>query len=261
MLIEIFKYLGVFLILALIYHHVPYFHNESENLFIILGLVLFYILNSYLMETFSSNPLKKVTEEIKKPHKPEEIKTPHKPEGLNSTEIRNHVQNIIKHSSNKESLDKIHNAISQETNNKKKTDLLNIYHATVKNPVTAGKIATDNPHKLLESTDLLKNVNIDNNDKSDMRFTQGGMDKFQKPIVPSIDDDWNTDGFTILDPKYWRPRKEDPIDIYQENVCPVCPSLTSGYPVNLLEFDQARRIISSDNISEDYVRELNRKKL
>jgi len=40
-----------------------------------------------------------------------------------------------------------------------------------------------------------------------------------------------------------------------EKQCPVCPSLTKGYPVRVKEFDLARKILPPDVINEEYIRE------
>ena len=49
--------------------------------------------------------------------------------------------------------------------------------------------------------------------------------------------------------------------MFHENNCPVCPMPVLGYPVNLKEWDDSRYVIGSDNISIDYIKELNRKKI
>ena len=94
---------------------------------------------------------------------------------------------------------------------------------------------------------------------SDMKYNQLNPDQMQHELTRE-DDDWDTTGYTLVDPAKIRP--PDPVyrDYYQEGDCPVCPSLTHGYPVNLLEFDKARYVIGSDNISLDYIKKLNERK-
>lgn len=94
----------------------------------------------------------------------------------------------------------------------------------------------------------------------DMKYHQGNPDDFQ-PVIKREDDEWDPTGYSIVNPKLWRPVDPTIRDIYQENKCPVCPSMTTGYPVNVMEFDESRYVIGSDNISLDYIKELNRKKI
>ena len=66
---------------------------------------------------------------------------------------------------------------------------------------------------------------------------------------------WDND-YVLLNTDKWRP----PIGHHMykckvEKECPVCPSLTKGYPVRVKEFDLARKILPPDTINEDYIRE------
>jgi hypothetical protein len=40
-----------------------------------------------------------------------------------------------------------------------------------------------------------------------------------------------------------------------EQKCQVCPTLTKGYPLNLKEFNNARKIMPPDIINLDYINE------
>jgi len=92
----------------------------------------------------------------------------------------------------------------------------------------------------------------------DMKYNQLTPEQMQ-PRITREDDEWDTTGYTMVDPAKIRPPHEMIRDYYQEDQCPVCPSMTSGYPVNLLDFDKSRYVIGSDNISVDYIKKLNDK--
>jgi hypothetical protein len=62
-------------------------------------------------------------------------------------------------------------------------------------------------------------------------------------------------GFTYLNTSKWAPPVRNIPVCKTEHKCPVCPSLTSGYPVNVFEFDNARKVMPPDNINIDYIRD------
>ena len=39
--------------------------------------------------------------------------------------------------------------------------------------------------------------------------------------------------------------------------CKVCSTTTTGYPVNVLEWNRSRKIMPADNINVDYINKLN----
>lgn len=59
-------------------------------------------------------------------------------------------------------------------------------------------------------------------------------------------------GYSFMPPSNWYPPPERPPVCVTENRCPVCPSLTTGSPVNMKEFDASRRITPPDTISDAY---------
>jgi len=63
--------------------------------------------------------------------------------------------------------------------------------------------------------------------------------------------------YTLLNTDKWRPPHGKVPVCKQEKECPVCPSLTSGYPLSLMEYDKSRYIMGPDGISVDYIKELN----
>ena len=66
---------------------------------------------------------------------------------------------------------------------------------------------------------------------------------------------WEND-YALLNTDKWRPPiNHSMYKCKQEIKCPVCPTMTSGYPVKLKEFDAARKILPPDNINVDYINE------
>ena len=104
----------------------------------------------------------------------------------------------------------------------------------------------------LDSNGIIKNI-VDN----DMKYSM--YDPRQQEPLGSYDstftNTWDND-YALLNTNKWRP----PISsgFYKcktEKTCPVCPTLTSGYPVKLKEFDMARKILPPDVINVDYINE------
>ena len=52
---------------------------------------------------------------------------------------------------------------------------------------------------------------------------------------------WDQD-YTILNTNKWAPSLNPPPVCKAEKTCPVCPSITSGYPLSLKEYDSSRKI-------------------
>lgn len=96
----------------------------------------------------------------------------------------------------------------------------------------------------------------------DMKYSQIDPGRYQPPVQPGEDDKWDHAHYSILPPSVWRPRRQsDARDQFQEGNCPVCPMQTTGNTTNLAEWNDSRYVIGSDNISVDYIKELNRRKI
>jgi hypothetical protein len=67
---------------------------------------------------------------------------------------------------------------------------------------------------------------------------------------------WNNE-YTLLNTDKWRPADRKVPVCKQEKQCPVCPTLTSGYPLLLKEYDTSRYVMGPDGISVDYINQLN----
>ena len=65
---------------------------------------------------------------------------------------------------------------------------------------------------------------------------------------------WNH-GFTYLDTSRWAPPSRNPPVCKTEARCPVCPVSTSGYPVDVLEYDDTRKVMPPDNININYIKD------
>jgi ribosome-binding protein aMBF1 (putative translation factor) len=52
---------------------------------------------------------------------------------------------------------------------------------------------------------------------------------------------WDQD-YTLLNTNKWAPSLNPPPVCKAEKTCPVCPSITSGYPLSLKEYDSSRKI-------------------
>jgi hypothetical protein len=78
-------------------------------------------------------------------------------------------------------------------------------------------------------------------------------DEFFKPIGEGLEK-WADDGsYSILNTDKWRvPMPRPPVCISSSRPCEPCPLATSGYPLNLKEWDSARKV-SNININKDWV--------
>ena len=106
--------------------------------------------------------------------------------------------------------------------------------------------------KYIDSNGFVQNM-VDN----DMRFTLFSPTQHEKlgTYDASFTNEWKND-YALLNTDKWRP----PIShgMYKcktEKKCPVCPSMTTGYPVRVKDFDIARKILPPDLINTDYINE------
>jgi hypothetical protein len=106
--------------------------------------------------------------------------------------------------------------------------------------------------KYIDDNGFVQNM-IDN----DMKYSMYTKKQHEKlgTYDPTFTNKWNND-YTLLDTTKWMP----PIDhrMYKcktEKQCPVCPSLTKGYPVKLKDFDAVRKVLPPDVINVDYINE------
>ena len=106
--------------------------------------------------------------------------------------------------------------------------------------------------KYIDPNGFVQNI-VDN----DMRFTLFSPTQHEKlgTYDASFTNEWKND-YALLNTDKWRPPLNH--SMYKcktEKKCPVCPSMTTGYPVKVKEFDLARKILPPDLINVDYINE------
>jgi nitrate/TMAO reductase-like tetraheme cytochrome c subunit len=62
-------------------------------------------------------------------------------------------------------------------------------------------------------------------------------------------------GYSFLPPAQWYPQPPNPPVCVTDNKCPVCPINTQGWPVDVKEWNDTRRITPPDRINVDYVQQ------
>ena len=106
--------------------------------------------------------------------------------------------------------------------------------------------------KYIDDNGFVRNM-IDN----DMKYSMYNQKQHEQlgTYDPSFTNKWDND-YTLLNTNKWMP----PFNhrMYRcktEKQCPVCPSLTKGYPVKLKDFDAVRKVLPPDVINVDYINE------
>jgi len=106
--------------------------------------------------------------------------------------------------------------------------------------------------KYMDSNGFIQNI-VNN----DMKYSLYSPTQNEKlgTYDSSFTNEWVND-YALLNTDKWRPPITN--SMYKcktEKQCPVCPSMTTGYPVKLKEFDIARKILPPDMINTDYINE------
>ena len=92
----------------------------------------------------------------------------------------------------------------------------------------------------------------------DMKYNELAPEQMQSMGSRMKDLDWvESNGYTLLNSDRWKPPQAPQRPCIAERECPVCPSMTTGYPVNLLDFEKSRYVLGPDNINVDYIKKLN----
>ena len=105
--------------------------------------------------------------------------------------------------------------------------------------------------KYFDKNGLLQNVM-----NNDMRYSQL-TDSQMQPLGSNdmtMNNTWDND-YVLLNTDKWKVPQSSPYKCKQEKECPICPSLTSGYPVNVKDFNNARKVMPPDNINIDYIKD------
>ena len=104
-------------------------------------------------------------------------------------------------------------------------------------------------NKYFDNNGLVKNVL-----ESDMKYSNLTLEQMEKlgEYDNTFSNNWQND-YILLNTDKWRPPVGNQYKCKTEKTCPVCPSLTHGYPVNVREFNNVKKILPPDNISVDYI--------
>jgi len=101
----------------------------------------------------------------------------------------------------------------------------------------------------LRSIGKPKNVSETKDTQNDMKYSDLPSD-YYKPLGDKIANQWDNE-FTILNTDKWQiPQPRPPVCI-SSGPCKVCPDSTSGYPVNLKDFDDSR-VISNVKVNKQW---------
>lgn len=90
---------------------------------------------------------------------------------------------------------------------------------------------------------------------SDVKYSQMDPRKTENLGDPTnkFGSNWNNE-YTLLNTSKWAPVMTNYNCKYNDK-CPPCSQLTSGYPLNLKEFDSASKLIHDDNINIKYIKD------
>jgi len=75
------------------------------------------------------------------------------------------------------------------------------------------------------------------------------------PLSDNYKPDMFEYGYSFLPPEKWYPQPPFPPVCVSEKRCPVCPTNTTGTPIDVKEWHSSRRITPPDNINTDYIKE------
>lgn len=154
------------------------------------------------------------------------------------------------------------NKIKEESMKEFNKALMEMPEEPVQKPVEVAKDSCDCESKIEKVLDkyIKKGKYIDdrgmvqNIADGDMMYNQLNPEQMQPlgTYDKTFTNKWNH-GFTYLDTSKWSvPAQRAPV-CKAEKTCPVCPVTTSGYPLNVLDYDTARKVMPPDNINVDYI--------
>ena len=271
---DIGMYLMISIGLGIIYTIIPVEKNPIKNMFVFIavGLLLLFVYRKYVVEKFDNldisnnnspiivntptqptmvnnptlptmvnnptlptmvnNPIQPPV--VNNPIQPPVVNNPIQPPTIINTEINNTYLNELMLL--KEQINELKNNSADTSCDKKVAEILSKYLAK---------------GKYIDDKGLVSNM-LDN----DMKYNQLNPEEMQ-PLGTydnTFTNKWDH-GFTYLNTDKWAP----PIRKLQQNKiekeCTTCPTLTNGYPLNLMEFDNSRKILPPDNINLDYIKD------
>lgn len=159
----------------------------------------------------------------------------------------------------------INKFIVDGSNKKIELDLINLLQTRISNLESTIKGKDENALPKALSDIIGKNKYVDSKGMiqdltyGDLQFNTQ-LSPGQMQALGSYDSTFNNkweNAYTILNTDKWRPAQGNPPVCKQEKVCPVCPTLTAGFPLSVLDFDKSRYVMGPDGISVDYINKLN----
>ena len=109
-----------------------------------------------------------------------------------------------------------------------------------------------NDDMYFDSNGIIKNI-YDN----DMIYSQYTPKQHQQlgTYNKDFNNGWSNDYVLLNTDKWMPPITHSMYKCKTEKTCPVCPNMTSGYPVKLKNFNLARKILPPDDINVDFITE------
>jgi hypothetical protein len=254
---KLLKYVVVAFACALVFNVIPIASNPIKDMwvFVSVGLLVFYLVDSNgLLEAFdaSANKVTPAVPVLKAPAPAAPLAAPIKP--LTKEDLLN--------KPNTDELEQLKQRL--QVLEKEQRDKLAVQQQ-VQQPTAAKDAGACDCEKKLDDV-IAKYLNkgkfvddrgvISNIVETDMRFNQQDPALMQPlgTYDKTFTNKWDH-GFTYLSTDRWAPPRAQPPVCKTEKQCPVCPSTTNGYPINLMEFDSSRKVLGPDNISVDYIKE------
>ena len=102
-----------------------------------------------------------------------------------------------------------------------------------------------------------KNGFIKNNYDNDMQYSKYTLKQHEQlgAYDASYNNGWKND-YVLLNTDKWLPPITHSMNKCKiEKTCAVCPNLTQGYPVNVKDFNLARKILPPDDFNIDYIKD------
>jgi len=132
--------------------------------------------------------------------------------------------------------------------NKKKKEEQKIEHFNS----SSDNISEDQIRKIIDiikKEKLIEKMDNSPSDNSQMSITSLSSNPDYQPLGENgnnFTNKWDQD-YLLLNTEKWAPTMKPTPVCKAEKECPVCPSLTTGYPISLKEFDSSRKITTPVN--------------
>ena len=157
----------------------------------------------------------------------------------------------------KKDYNKINDIVANIYNKENKLDKTKISSDSLSNKVNTYLKRNKNKKIYIDKNGFYKNKYDDKYD-DDLKYSMYTKLQHQSLGENDIDENnqWDND-YIILNTDKWRP----PIDhsFYRcktESKCLVCPNMTTGYPVNLKDYNLSKKMLPPDIINVDYIKDV-----